>query len=40
MATETASHVLCECVALAEFRFCRLENTFMEPSDNVEIPVM
>jgi hypothetical protein len=24
MATEAASHILCECVALAEFRFCYL----------------
>jgi len=24
MATETASHIICECVALAAFRFCFL----------------
>jgi hypothetical protein len=37
MATETTSHILYECVALAEFRFCHV-NTFMEPSNYQEIP--
>jgi hypothetical protein len=34
MATETASHILCECVrvALAALRFCRLRKHFIEPS--------
>jgi hypothetical protein len=28
MATETASHIFCECVALAEFRFHRLRKHY------------
>jgi hypothetical protein len=38
MATEAASHILCECVALAEFRRC-LVNIFMEPRDYDDIPL-
>jgi len=33
METETASHILCECVALAELRFRRLGKHFMETSN-------
>jgi hypothetical protein len=33
METDTASHVLCECMTLAESRFRRLGKQFMEPSD-------
>jgi hypothetical protein len=40
MATETASHILYECVSLAEFRFCRLSTDFfMEPGDYYESPL-
>jgi len=35
METETASHILCECVALAELRF----RHFMELSNYGEIPL-
>jgi hypothetical protein len=39
MATETTSYILCECEALTEFRFHRLGNISMEPSDSDEIPL-
>jgi hypothetical protein len=39
METETASHILYECVALAELRFYRLCKHFMEPRDYDEIPL-
>jgi hypothetical protein len=39
MATETSSHILCECVAINEFRFCRLGNIIMEPSDYDDVPL-
>jgi hypothetical protein len=35
--TETASHILCECEALAKLRFCSLGKHLMEPSDFEEI---
>jgi hypothetical protein len=35
--TETVSHILCKCVALAELRFRRLGKYFMEPSDYNDI---
>jgi hypothetical protein len=38
METETALHMLCECVALTELRFCRLGKQFIEPSNYNEIP--
>jgi hypothetical protein len=38
METETASHILCECVALAELRFRCLGNHVIEQSDYDEIP--
>jgi hypothetical protein len=39
MATETASIILCECVALAELNFIAKINMFMEPNDYDEIPL-
>jgi hypothetical protein len=39
MATETASHILRECVALVGFRFHLSGKHFMEPSDYDEIPL-
>jgi hypothetical protein len=39
METETASHIICECVALAELRFRRLGIRFMKPSDYYEFPL-
>jgi hypothetical protein len=33
MVTETASHSLCECVVVAEFRVRRFGKRFMEPRD-------
>jgi hypothetical protein len=39
MATETASHILCECVSLTEFRFRHLGKHFMEPSDYEDFPL-
>jgi hypothetical protein len=38
MEIETPSHILLECVALAELRYRRLGKHFMEPSDD-EIPL-
>jgi hypothetical protein len=35
---ETATHVLCECEALADFRFRHLGQYFMEPSDYFDVP--
>jgi hypothetical protein len=37
MKTDSASHILCESVALAGLRFCHLGKHFMEPSDYDEI---
>jgi hypothetical protein len=37
METETTSHILCECVALAELRFHHLHKNFMEMSNYDEI---
>jgi hypothetical protein len=34
MVTETASHILCECVVSANSDFFKLGKQFMEPSDN------
>jgi hypothetical protein len=39
MATETASHILCKCVALTEFRLSHLDKHFMEQSYYDEIPL-
>jgi hypothetical protein len=39
METETASHILCECVALAELIFRRLGKHFMEPSGYDKFPL-
>jgi hypothetical protein len=36
---QTASHILCKCVALAELRFLRLGKHFVETSDYDEIPL-
>jgi hypothetical protein len=35
---ETATHILCECEALAHLRFRRLGRYFMEPSDYFDVP--
>jgi hypothetical protein len=37
MERETASHIFCGCVALAELRFHCLGKHFMEPGDYEEI---
>jgi hypothetical protein len=34
METDIASHILCECVALGEIRFCCLGKHFMDPSND------
>jgi hypothetical protein len=39
METETASHILCEFVALVGLRSRRIGKHFMEPSDYDEIPL-
>jgi hypothetical protein len=39
METETASHILCECEALDELKFCHLCKYFMESRDYDEIPL-
>jgi hypothetical protein len=39
METETASHILCEYVALDELRFSCLGKHFMNPSNCDEIPL-
>jgi hypothetical protein len=39
MEAETASRMLCECVALAGLRFCPLGKHYTEPSDYDEIPI-
>jgi hypothetical protein len=38
MATETTTHSLCDCVALAEFIFVAWLNIFMKPNDYEKIP--
>jgi hypothetical protein len=35
MERERTSHILCECVALAEVRFCLLGKHFVEQSDKI-----
>jgi hypothetical protein len=35
---ETATHILCECEALAYLRFCHLGQHLMEPSDYFDVP--
>jgi hypothetical protein len=35
---ETATHILCECEALAHLRFRHLCRDFMEPSDYFDVP--
>jgi hypothetical protein len=35
---ETATHILCECEALAYLRLCHLGQYFMEPSEYFDIP--
>jgi hypothetical protein len=39
MATETASHILCECVTSAELKFHHLGKSFTEPNNYDEIPL-
>jgi hypothetical protein len=36
---ETATHILCECEALAYLRFRHLGRYFMEPSDYLDVPM-
>jgi hypothetical protein len=39
MTTETASHILYECVALAKLKFHHLGKHYLEPSDYEAIPL-
>jgi hypothetical protein len=39
METETASHIPCECEALAELRFCHSCKYLIEPDDCDKIPL-
>jgi hypothetical protein len=36
---ESATHVLCDCEAIAHLRFCHLSQFFMEPSDFYDAPI-
>jgi hypothetical protein len=36
---ELATHILCDCEAIAYLRFCHLGHYFMEPGDYQEAPV-
>jgi hypothetical protein len=36
---DTWQHIHCECVALAELKFNRLDTVYMEPSDYDDIPL-
>jgi hypothetical protein len=38
-ADESATHILCDCEAIAHLRFCHLGQFFMEPSDFYDAPV-
>jgi hypothetical protein len=35
---ESATHILCDCEAIANLRFCHLGQFFMEPSDYYDAP--
>jgi hypothetical protein len=35
---ESATHILCDCEAIAYLRFCHLGQFFMEPSDYYDAP--
>jgi hypothetical protein len=37
---ESATHVLCDCEAIAHLRFCHLGQFFMEPSDFYDAPYL
>jgi hypothetical protein len=36
---KSATHVLCDCEAVAHIRFCHLGQFFMEPSDYYDAPI-
>jgi hypothetical protein len=36
---ESATHILCDCEAIAYLRFCHLGQFFMEPSDYYDAPI-
>jgi hypothetical protein len=36
---ESATHILCDCEAIAYLRFCHLGHYFMEPGDYQDAPV-
>jgi predicted amidophosphoribosyltransferase len=36
---ESATHILCDCEAVAQIRFCHLGQFFMEPSDYYVAPI-
>jgi hypothetical protein len=36
---ESATHILCDCEAVAHVRFCHLGQFFMEPSDYYDAPI-
>jgi hypothetical protein len=36
---ESATHILCDCEAIAYLRFCHLGQFFMEPSDFYDAPI-
>jgi hypothetical protein len=36
---ESATHILCDCEAMAYFRFRHLSQFFMEPSDYYDAPI-
>jgi hypothetical protein len=35
---ESATHILCDCEAIAYLKFCHLGQFFMEPSDYYDAP--
>jgi hypothetical protein len=36
---ESATHILCDCEAIAYLRFCHLGQFLMEPSDFYDVPI-
>jgi hypothetical protein len=37
---ESATHILCDCEAIAYLRFCHLGQFFMEPGDFYDTPII